>query len=213
MASVLNSISAGIPSVNIPWQWVTVLFLVILGLMGLYFLFVQYTYPVLVIVRRKMGMGEMLVFDHGKKVMQDGLDKMWVHGVKQYNPWPKTEYFYPYKGLNPFKKYVIEMYQDANGNLGEAMLVVKTDSQQHEASFIPDDKAKQAWAMQQRKRNREENQGDFWARYGVLVGESILVLGLIVMGMVIGNKHVEASQIIAKSVEIAGTICQTQLGG
>lgn len=213
MASILGQVSAGIPNVSIPWQWVTGgFFLLLFGMVG-YFLFAQYTYPILVIIRRKIGMGEMMVFDHGKPIMRDGLKMMWVHGVKQYNSWPKTEYLYPYKGLNPFKKYVIELYQDANGLLGEGMIEIKTSAEKHEVNFVPDDKSKQAWAQQQRKRNREENAGDFWARYGVLVGESILVLGLIVMGMVIGNKHVEASKIIAKSVEIAGTICQTHLGG
>lgn len=210
MVDLVGQAVGSIPSVSIQWEWVVVIFFGMLSILAVWYFGRQHLYPILIIIRKKVGTGEVIVFDHGSPVVKDGIKMLHVFNAKTYNPWPKTDQLSPYRGL--FKKWCIEMYQDSNGTLSEGLVVVKTDTKGYEATFVPDDKAKQAWAMQQRKRNREEYMADFWSKYGVLVGESILVLALIVMGMVIMNKHVEAAEIMARAINEAATVRQA-LGG
>lgn len=202
-----------VPSVSITPTQVIAFFAVIGALMVIAYIARPYLYPIKVVIRRKVGQGEIVVEDHGKIITTETGRQLHVFNSNRYAPVPSTSNLYPYKG--GFKKWYIEMYQDGNGDLveGEIKLTpITTNAKEYEAKFVPTQQDLTSWARVNQKRLTNRYQNDFWDKYGVLVGQGALVLAIIVFGMFIANKNVEAANIMARGMELLSTAMQLKGG-
>ena len=186
-------------------QWLGGLFFILLFGMILLYILRYKLFPIRIIVQKKVGSGIHDYFDDGKIFKVNGIEQLYIAGERKYLPKPASNLFIPTKGL--FKRYNLHMIKDENGDLSPAPI---NSGDGRPVVAVSQDMT--LWGQLQLKRLNETYNNDFWGKYGVLVGESIVAMVLIVMSFIIMNKHVEAANILAGAIREATTVLQAIKG-
>lgn len=194
------------PQFNISITAIIYIFLFVAGLMIFYFRFRGIFYPIKVVMRKRTGGGVGWVEDSGIIKMHEGIRKLFLYSMNKYFPVPATSDLLPTKGI--FRKYVYEVYLNDNGEI----VPVRFDDKDYIKTSQPANQSMQGWAQLQRKRV-ENNYGDFLSKYGVLVGEGIVALTLIIVSIVIAGKLEKSSELLSMAIRETATILQTMRGG
>jgi hypothetical protein len=210
IGNVLGSVLPKGGGVGINWTLVGGFVIITLVAFMIYFSLRKHFYPIKIIIKRRLGAGEVIIEEHGKIVSHEGTKKLHLFSLNKYLPVPSLARLTPFKGF--FKKWIIIMFQDPNGDVVEGdfkLIHTGTDSDEYMSEFIPANQAKQEWAQQQRKRVIDRYSPDFWSKYGVLVGEGVLVMALIITTIIIANKNLEGAEAIGRAIDNAATVIQT----
>ena len=59
----------------------------------------------------------------------------------------------------------------------------------------------------------EATYGEFWGKYGILVGEGIIALTMIVVSFIVAGKIEKGSTVLAAAIEHSATVMQVMRGG
>lgn len=194
------------PNLNISLDIFVYIFVTIAIGLIVYFRFRGMFYPIKIAMRRRVGGGIIWGEDAGKIVMHEGIRKLYLFGLNKYFPVPSTSDLLPTKGV--FRKYCYEVYLNDNNDITP---VTFSDNNYKETSS-PVKQDLQGWAQMQRKRV-ENNYGDFMSKYGILIGEGIIAITLIMVAIIIGGKLEKATELLSSALRETATIIQTMRGG
>lgn len=194
------------PSLNISLDIFIYLFVGIAICLIIYFRFRGIFYPIKVLMRRRVGGGIVWAEDAGKIIMHEGVRKLYLFGLNKYFPVPSTRHLLPSKGI--FRRYCYEVYLNDNNDI----VPVDFDDNDYNKTSSPVKQDLQGWAQMQRKRV-ENNYGDFMSKYGILIGEGLIAITLIMVAIIIGGKLEKATELLTNALRETATIMQTMRGG
>jgi len=204
----LEAITSGLPSTSINWTVLSYVFgLGIAGFIAFFFLLPKIKNDIQINIRKKIGGGYGYVKLDGKVITRGNVRQLEIKKLKRLFPAPEPQYFYPMRAM--FKKFAVYMYQNKDGDL------IPEDFD--DTGLTPLSKPKyedlELWATMQKDRISQTYNADFLSKYGVLLAQGGMIAALIIVSVIIMNKHVEASQILASALRETSTILQAVKGG
>ena len=165
--------------------------------------FTRFLYPFKIVIRKRIGGGYNTVLTDGTKIVEDGIEKLYVVLTKRKYPLPPSNLLYPARGVGMFKRALIYMRMDENGDLQTEPC---PDDKQFSDKLVLRQQDLYSWGQTERKRLNASYNTDFMARYGVLIGEGIVVFALIIIVFLMMNKFVEANSVLAGAIDRATTV-------